>query len=60
VHEPGPLVVPNWFSPQQLTVPFESSAQVMSSPTEMAVTPARPVTARGVEELVVVPLPSSP
>jgi len=37
LHEPGPLVVPNWLFPQQSTVPFESTAQDVM-PGEMAVT----------------------
>jgi hypothetical protein len=41
-------------------MPFVSAHVASPVPAEMAVTPVRPVTATGVDELVVVPLPSSP
>ena len=66
LHVSGPVVVPlpsspYWLSPQHWTEPLERRAQaVWFSPTEMAVTPLRPETATGVDELVVMPLPRTP
>ncbi len=51
---------PKELSPQQLTDPVVSNAQVWVSPAETEVTPARPLTTVGTEELMVVPLPNSP
>jgi len=60
-----PLVVPfpscpNWFCPQQWTVPLPRSAQVWSHPALTATAPAMPATCTGVAAVVVVPLPSCP
>src|ERR1700688_315951 len=57
--------LPSWpkpLLPQSYTLPFEPSATLWSAPaaTAVAVTPAGMDTTTGVDELVVVPFPSSP
>src|SRR5580692_6268701 len=59
----APGTLPSWrypFDPQHCTVPPDKSAQAKSKPAPMDVTPVSPVTAAGVDEEVVVPLPSWP
>ena len=52
---------PKWFSPHVITVPVPSSAMLCSPPAEIAVAPARPLTAAGTSSLrAIEPVPSSP
>jgi hypothetical protein len=51
---------PNRLSPQQLAVPFASSAQLVSQAVFTPVAPARPCTATAVSLRVCVPSPNCP